>query len=176
MGFFNRQQDPDQMPEGTTVSRELKRTSMFGWRDVIICLVIIVVFLCTKNSFGLGGYGGFAPALEETRFGITALDGTTHYFTYTEAESIELRDDMKTFDRGEKIEGDETRRACSGIYRNSEFGEYQLYVQTKLNNYIVVHAPDGVMVFNLESDDTTKELYRYFNELRDEQLASGNAA
>ncbi len=171
MGLFRK--IPDQPPEGTSVSEELKRSKMFGWRDVIICLVIVAVFLISRNGFGLGlgSYGGLAPVLEETRFGITGLDGVTHFFTYADADSIELYEDLKSFDFGEKVEGQENRQVRSGTYRNSEFGEYQLHVQTKLHNYVVVHAPDGVLVFNLESDDTTKELYKYFISLRDEQLS-----
>ena len=48
-------------------------------------------------------------------------------------------------------------------------------MQIRLNSYIVVHNADGVLVFNLESDDTTQELYRYFMQLREAQLA-GQAA
>ena len=172
MAFFNKV--PDRPPEGVSVQQEIKRARNIGWRDVVICLLIVGFFLLTKDRFnlgvGLGGYGGLAPVLEETRFGITGLDGNTHFFTYVDADSIELHDDLQSFDRGEKVEGKENRQTVSGTYRNSEFGEYQLHIQTKLHNYIVVHAPDGVIVFNLESDDTTKELHRYFHELRDEQM------
>lgn len=172
MGFFKKV--PDRPPEGTSVRDEIKRAKMFGWRDVIICLLIVGFFLLTKNSLGLGSYGGLAPQLEETRFGITGLDGSTHYFTYVDADSIELHDDLKSFDTGEKVEGQENRATLSGIYRNDAFGEYQLHIQKKLNYYIVVRNADGVLVFNLESDDTTKELHRYIMELRDQQL--GNTA
>ena len=172
MGFFNKL--PDRPPEGLSVEQEIKRARTIGWRDVVICLLIVGFFLLTKDRFnlgvGLGNYGGMSPVLEATRFGITGLDGETHFFTYVDAESIELRDDLQSFDRGEKIEGQENRQTVSGLYRNSEFGEYQLHIQVKLHYYIVVHAPDGVIVFNLESDETTKELHRYTNELRSEQL------
>ena len=172
MGLFNKGTQPP--PEATSVSYELKRMKMFGWRDVIVCLLIVAVFLLTKDKFGfgLGSYDGLVPILEETRFGITDLDGESHFFTYADAESIELFDDLKQFDMGEKVEGKENRYVLTGIYRNSAFGEYQLYVQPKLNYYIVVHAPDGVIVFNLESDGTTQELYRNFMEAREEQLST----
>ena len=171
MAFFRK--ITDRPPETTSVSEEMKRNKIFGLRDVIVCLVIVVVFLISKNGFGigLGSYGGLAPVLEETRFGITGLDGNTHFFNYADADSIELFDDLKSLDIGEKVEGQENRQVKSGTYRNSEFGTYQLHVQTKLHNYIVVHMPDGVLVFNLESDDTTKELHKYFNQLREEQLS-----
>ena len=166
MGLFNKGTQPP--PEATSVSYELKRMKMFGWRDVIVCLLIVAVFLLTKDKFGfgLGSYGGLVPILEETRFGITDLAGEDHFFSYKDADSIEMFSDLKSFDKGELVEGTEKRGVISGTYRNSEFGEYQLHVQTKLNNYIVVHDASGVLVFNVESDETTSQLYDVFIEQR----------
>ncbi len=167
MGLFNKLSA--RAPDETSVQYELKRNKRFAWRDVIICLLIVGFFLLTKNSFGLGSYGGFSPELEETRFGITDLEGTTHFFTYSDAESIELCDGLKSFDKGEQLSGTSNNRVCSGTYRNAAFGEYQLHVQMKVDKYIVVHDASGVLVFNLESDDTTSRLYEYFMERRGAQ-------
>lgn len=161
MGFFNRTQDG---PEEVSVAREMDRMKRNGIRDVIICVVIVVVFLLTKNNLGLGSYGGMVPTLEETRFGITDLAGVEHFFTYKDADSIELFNDLKSFDRGELVEGTERRGVTSGTFRNSAFGEYQLHVMNKLDSYIVVRDANGVLVFNVESDETTVQLYEYFVE------------
>lgn len=163
MGFF--QKTPERPPEGTSIYEEIKRNKRFAWRDVIICLLIVGFFLLTKNSLGLGlgNYGGLAPVLEETRFGITDLDGTTHFFNYDDSD-IEMRSGLKDFDKGEQLDGKTNRQVCSGTYRNSEFGEYQLHAQMKLDKYIVVRNSDGILVFNIESDETTQTLYDYFIE------------
>lgn len=171
MGFFDKMNE-DRPPEATTVQQEMKRNKFFGWRDVVVCLLIVGVFLIfrdkTGSFLGLGG-AGLEPVLEETRFGITDTEGKTHFFGYAEAESIELFSDLKSFDKGEQVDGTATRSLCSGTWRNSAFGEYQLHVQTKLKNYIVVHDAGGVLVFNFESDETTRSLYDYFMEHRDGQ-------
>ena len=178
MGFYDRM--PDRQPEVTSVQQELKRSRFFGWRDVVICVVIVGVFLLMRNTgLGqrLGYYGGLSPVLEEKQFGITGLDGVTHTFVYADSD-IELYEGLKEFlntQKGETVDAQETRQVYSGTYRNDAFGEYQLHVQIRLNSYIVVHNADGVLVFNLESDDTTQELYRYFMQLREAQLA-GQAA
>ena len=182
MGFMDRKPE-EQIPESTSVERELKRAKFFGWRDVVVCLLIVGAFLLIrntelgktlgKNGFG-GGYDGLSPVLEETQFGITGLDGVTHTFVYVDSD-MELREGLKDFldrEKGERVAGEETKRVCSGLYHNEAFGDYQLHVQTRLNNYIVVHTGDGVIVFNLESDETTKELYKYFTQCREEQLAA----
>ena len=181
MGFFDRLPEQQEQQEGTSVEREIKRARAFGWRDVVICLLIVGFFLLSKDflssrlGFAVGdSYGGLRPVLEEKQFGITGLDGVTHTFVYVDSE-MELHDDLSDYlanEKGELIEGSENKRVYSGTYRNDAFGEYQLHVQIKLHDYIVVRNADGVIVFNLESDETTKELHRYLNELRDEQLAS----
>ncbi len=168
MGLFNKL-FPGNAPEETTVAAEMRRNKFFGWRDVIVCLLIVGFFLLTKNSLGLGNYGGLTPVLEETRFGITDLNGETHFFSYRDADSIELRDDLKSFDKGEMLDGKENRQVISGTFRNSEFGEYQLHIQKKLNNYIVVRDANGVLVFSIESDETTRLLYENFMEQRSAQ-------
>ena len=173
MGFFDRAEE--RPPEGTSVEREIRRSRFFGWRDVVVCLLTVGVFLLVRNTgWGqtLGSYGGLSPVLEEKQFGIIGLDGVTHTFVYAESE-IELHDDLKDFlakEKGELLEGNETRQTYSGTYRNAAFGEYQLHVQVKLKYYMIVRNADGVLVFNLESNETTQELYRYFMELRAEQL------
>ena len=177
MDYFDRDQQEQDVV--TTVQEELKRSRFFGWRDVIVCVVVIAVlllsrdFLAERLGFTFGdSYDGLKPVLEETQFGITGLDGMTHTFVYAESD-ITLHDGLKGFlktDKGETVEAEETKRVCSGVYRNAEFGEYQLHVQTRLDMYILVRNADGVLIFNLESNDTTRELYDYFLELRNKQL------
>ena len=167
MDFMKKQED--RPPETASVMEEIKRDRRFGLRDIIVCLLIVGFFLLTKNGLGLG----LTPVLEETRFGVTGVDGTTHFFTYSEVESIELRSDLSNFLQNEKgtlVEGKDQKRVCSGLFHNDAFGDYQLHVQTQLHNFIIVHAPDGVLVFALESDETTKSLYEYFMEQREELM------
>jgi len=178
MGFFDR--NTEQVPEGTSVEQELKRARAFGWRDIIICLAIVGVFLLSKDwlseNFGFtfgDSYDGLAPVLEETQFGIKGLDGEAHTFVYVDSD-ITLHEGLKDYlntQKGEIVEAQETRKVDSGVYHNDAYGDYQLHVQTKLDKYIVVKNADGVIVFNLESNDTTQELYNYMMQLRDEQLA-----
>lgn len=183
MGFMDRKPE-EQVPESTSVEQELKRAKFFGWRDVVVCLLIVGAFFLIrntelgknlgKNGFGLGGYDGLSPVLEETQFGITGLDGVTHTFVYADSD-IELREGLQDYlakEKGELVAGEETKRVCSGTYHNDAFGNYQLHVQTKYNNYIVVRSGGEVIVFNLESDETTKELYKYFMQCKETQPAA----
>ena len=102
MGILDRNTELKQ-PEATTVEQELKRSRAFGWRDIIVCLAIVGVFLLAKDwlneNFGFtfgDSYDGLAPVLEETQFGITGLDGVTHTFVYAESD-ITLHDGLKDY-------------------------------------------------------------------------------
>lgn len=153
----NRQQEQG----GSPVQKALRLAALHSRRNLAICVIFVAAFVVIR---GVSGEKTFVPLLEETRFSIVALDGTTHSFVYAEADSIELFDDFRSFDRGVPVNAAETRRLISGTYRNAEFGEYQLHAVKKLNNYIVVRRPEGVLVFNLESDETTQALYASFTE------------
>ncbi len=139
----------------------MRRTTDRSRRNLAISLILVIAFVVIR---GVSGEKTLVPLLEETQFSIVALDGTTQSFVYAEAVSIELFSDFQSFDRGEPVKATENRRFFSGIYRNAEFGEYQLHATKKLNNYIVVRRPEGVLVINLESDKTTRALYDSFTE------------
>ena len=50
MGFFDRRTEGEQVPETTTVEQELKRSKFFGWRDVVVCLLIVGVFMLIRDN------------------------------------------------------------------------------------------------------------------------------
>jgi len=147
--------------ENATVEYEMKRSRNTGIRDVIICAIIILAVLFYRESTDTREIG---PVLGETQFSVVAMDGEEHTFVYAETESIELLDNLEEFDRGTMISGNESRRCVSGTFQNEAFGEYELHTLTKLDNYIVVKSSNGVLVFNIESDETTAALYDFFRE------------
>lgn len=131
-------------------------------RRYFVLSMLVVVAIAIFN--GVRGQQTLMPLLEETQFSIVDLDGNTHSFSYADAELIELRNDFQSFDRGEKLEGTETRRCYSGTYQNEEFGEYQLHAMANLDEYIVVHLPQEVLVLSYGSNETTRMLYQSFTE------------
>ena len=145
----------------TSVEYEMKRSRATGIRDVVICAFIILGFLFYRESTDTREIG---PVLGETQFSVVAMDGEQHTFVYAETESIELLDNLDEFDRGTMIGGNESKRCVSGTFQNEQFGEYELHVLTKLDSYIVVNSSNGVLVFNIESDETTAALYDFFCE------------
>ncbi len=167
MGFFGSKREAE--PESTSVQKEYQRAKMTGWRDTIICALVIVAVILAKDAI-VGG--DFSPVLGETEFSIMLPSGEQRTIVYEELESLEYRE-IDSIDRGELVEGEEGRRCWSGVYHNEEYGEYEMYVLSRLDTCIVAHTTDRVYVFNMESDDTTKILYDF---LLDESQASDEFA
>lgn len=149
-----------------SVQYEMKRAKRTGWRDVIICLVIIVVALLYQESRGDRDTRAVSLRLteEETYMTVVGADGTEHVLVFSQLESVELFTGLSDFDRGEQLSGETAKTVTSGRFRNDAYGEYALHVMNKLHNYIVVRGADGVLVFNYEADETTEVLYDYINE------------
>ena len=159
MGLFDRMKVP--AAKDTTVSDELERVTSSHWRNLILGIVIIVLLILFRDTLGLGKGIEVTTDQIDTQLGVVDIDGNVHTFDYSDVKSVALRTDLKRFDRGELIDGQENWLVRSGTYRNGEYGEYGLYVMRRLKSFIVVETGDGVIAFNLESDDTTESLYDY---------------
>ena len=149
---------PDWRKEDYEAMRVLDRARTSGRRRLLLFIGIIVLVMLIKIALGSGTISVNTEHLD-TQLGVIGLDGAVHTLIYEETESVELREDLKTFDRGERLSGRETRSVCSGTYRNGEYGTYELYAMKQMNCLIVARTQSGVMAFNYESDEATRALY-----------------
>lgn len=83
-----------------------------------------------------------------------------HNFKYSEIEEIRYDAD---FDKGSRKMGYATDTICSGKWKNTEFGDYELAAYAKVKPCIVISAGGGIYAFNQDSDDATLNL---FNDLK----------
>lgn len=86
-------------------------------------------------------------------------DAFTIDIAYGDISSMELVQDL---DLGSCVDGTEEELRKNGMWENTAFGQYYLCIYTNIPQYIVLHTTDGVVVFNYESEDTTKKLYEAF--------------
>lgn len=160
MGHF---ENADVTGGGTSVQYEMKRAKRIVVRDLIICAVIVVVVLLFQNSHNNGAISVLLSE-DDTQLAVVGVDGTEHVLVYSELESVELLSGLSDFVRGEQLSGETRETITSGRFRNDAYGEYELHVTNKLDNYIVARGADGVLVFNYEANETTEVLYDYINE------------
>lgn len=122
-----------------------------------ICFIVIIVLFLGYSTFF--HKSTIEVAMDDETFGLVTLENEAITFPLKNVESVELGDNLSTFDRGTLQAGTEDSSYYSGTYVNDAFGEYQLHVNLKVDSYVIVHYTDGILVFNSSTADHTTELY-----------------
>ena len=160
---MGRVENPDALEDEPSVQYELKRARQNRWRDVIICLILIAAALLIqelrdKRTISL------RLSQDGTQLTVVGADAAEHVLSFSRLESVELLSGLQELDRGEQLGGETTKTLTSGRFRSEAYGEYELHVMNKLHDYIVARGADGTLVFNYESDETTRAVYQYICE------------
>ena len=140
----------------TEEDKKKNRQMLYG---LLALMIIIGVALAIIFLFVVPGGDVTAELLDEG----LKVDApmVSELIPYEDIESIELREDLETGRRVAGFAGDNIR---SGNYRNEEFGRYTLASYNAVPMYIVVYHSGEVLAFNLETVESTKEVY---DQLRD---------
>lgn len=117
----------------------------------MICLLLVAVLTVLINPRSPVSM----EALDEELV-VQGSSGGAVRITYSEIQYAELRESL---DYGVVVRGEDGKRERSGIWKNEEFGEYQLCVDAKIKSCIVLHMKSGIQVVNIESDQSTASLY-----------------
>ena len=83
---------------------------------------------------------------------------------------IELRSE---FDPGQTESGTDGRYRF-GQWKNGEFGEYELCIDTKISNYIVAQTEDTVYVFNYHNSSDTTQFFKAMQKYIDAKGTEGS--
>jgi hypothetical protein len=92
--------------------------------------------------------------------------------SYSSGDSFEIKliditsvKEKRNLDLGKFVSGIETKKYNFGVWKNDEFGEYNLCIYSNVEKYIVVETTTNIFVFNIESDDATDSFYQAFTDL-----------
>lgn len=122
------------------------------WISWAVWLVIILILAKL-----MGGEKAVGVTVEENGLSFETDSGYTSELLWDDIDSLALRED---FSCGTLVEGVDSSKEKSGIWTCSEFGEYELFANAKLECWIVCVRKTGqVIVFNYESEESTKSLY-----------------
>ncbi len=113
-----------------------------------VAVILAAVFLFI-------GSGSVSASLEHDALQVNAPFVDEH-IAYGDIRSVELR---QTFDDGRRVGGFGGSEVSSGNFLNDELGRYTLARYNAVESCIVVHHTGGVLVFNLDSSDTTERMY-----------------
>ncbi len=115
----------------------------------IVTVVIVIILLLVAPA------GSVTASLEEEDLKVEA-PMVNDLILYEDIASIELRDDLDT---GRRVGGFGGENVRSGNFQNEEFGRYVLASYNAVPLHIVVHHSGGVLAFNLETEESTRQMF-----------------
>lgn len=118
--------------------------------------LIVVVLLSIGLFVDLKGDKEIKLKVTGNDLNISAGSGTPVHVEYKKIKKITI---AQQFNRGECISGMKKNGISAGTWRNEQYGEYTLYTHDKIPCVIILETDEGVVVFNYESEDTTKKFY-----------------
>ena len=120
-----------------------------------INLVIVVGLIAIVTIRSVTGDGpGTDFVLSADGLTISGPDNFSASIEFKDVVSIEFREE---FDRGRCITGGNEGKITYGIWENDEFGEYSLYVLTKVDACMILEGSGGdIIVFNIENAKNTQ--------------------
>lgn len=123
-----------------------KRTNMIiAVAVILVALVVSIVNPADSVKF----------VIEENVLCINGPDEFSYSVPMEQVRKYELVKDLDYAVVGEKEKG-----VVCGTYSNEELGEHVQCLYTAIPVCIAVHSPDGVILFNVESEETTERLYQ----------------
>ena len=115
----------------------------------IVTVVIVIILLLVAPA------GSVTASLEEEGLKVEA-PMVNDLILYEDIASIELRDDLDT---GRRVGGFGGENVRSGNFQNEEFGRYVLASYNAVPLHIVVHHSSGALAFNLETEESTRQMF-----------------
>jgi hypothetical protein len=136
-------------------------------RSILVCVIIIAVFfLFFRNNLRETTY----VSIGDDALLIQSYDGREISVPYQSLEQMELTDEMEF---GDLLDGTDSVRGTSGLWENAAYGEYYLYINKKVDDYLVLTTDTGTIVFNYESTGVTDSIYSGFADLMKEKGLDG---
>jgi hypothetical protein len=142
------------MREGSTNQEAVQKTI----RILGICLLvgILIYLLIAKKTEGI------SIAVKDDHLSLSFSSGDSFNIIYKGILSVT---ENQALDPGQYVSGTQEKNYRFGVWKNDEFGEYNLCIHANVIRYIVVKTSTATFVFNLESVDATDSFYKAFLEL-----------
>ena len=129
---------------------------------------IIIVLLCIVGGtiyYMVTGGPGFTMGTDTEKIGIVTgsqESNTSLFIYYDDMESVELIDTPESF--GTAVSENAGHNTVYGTYKNDEYGTYDVYVYTKVEQCVKVVYKDGVLLVNDSNKSKTNTLFKTLSE------------
>ncbi len=167
MGYYERSMNSPGGNVDNELSKEINRANKASKRNLLICVVLIIGFFIYSMVVGPS-----IPSvlMEKSYFAVMGLNKETTAYYFDGIQSVELRDSLESYDFGDIISGESSRRAYSGIFDTPEFGKCNVQLDKRVGNFLVIKTGAETLLLNYESEATTAEFMNSLLALREAAL------
>ena len=121
----------------------------------VTVLIVAALFLIGLVQTLTGAKGVVTTEINDQYLGVCGTYGSPVFLKLDTITDVQL---AESFDFGGCVDGEETGNTVSGTYSCEEYGTYTAHAYTT-GPYIILHSPDGVLVFNCGSRSNTEKMY-----------------
>lgn len=133
-----------------------EKQSAFRRGQLVTIFVIAALFAIGTFQTLTGAKGNVSAEMDQVHLGVSGTYGDAIFVELSTVTEVQLVDSLAF---GTCLEGEETGNTVSGIYANEDLGQYTIHAYTDVPAYILVTYPEGILVFNCETDSRTEDFY-----------------
>ncbi|MDO4331356.1 MAG: hypothetical protein Q4C58_01585 [Eubacteriales bacterium] len=145
---------------GSDPKQEQERELIRKKRIMNICVFIIFIIV-SMIYYSIAGGSQVVLSVQETSLLIEVPKKSAYEVEYAEIRSMTLRDAPEC---GDVVEGGTAGKCNYGLWQNEQWGTYECYILTNVDNCIVLETDRGIVAFNFESEEATESFYEAFQE------------
>ena len=128
-------------------------------RRILLTLFILALAIF---FYGVFGRNTLLLSLGDETVTLSGPENSSFSVPFSSIASLELRE---SFSPGVAVDGGVKNHIRYGLWHNDEWGDYQLFTSEKIEPVIVLYTEEGdVLVYNYESDKTTRSHYETFTD------------
>ncbi len=128
-------------------------------RRILLTLLILALAIF---FYGVFGRNTLLLSLGDETVTLSGPENSSFSVPFSSIASMELRE---SFSPGAAVDGGVKNHIRYGLWHNDEWGDYQLFSSEKIEPVIVLYTEEGdVLVYNYESDKTTRSHYETFTD------------
>ena len=128
-------------------------------RRILLTLLILALAIF---FYGVFGRNTLLLSLGDETVTLSGPEESSFSVPFSSIASMELRE---SFSPGAAVDGGVKNHIRYGLWHNDEWGDYQLFSSEKIEPVIVLYTEEGdVLVYNYESDKTTRSHYETFTD------------
>ena len=128
-------------------------------RRILLTLLILALAIF---FYGVFGRNTLLLSLGDETVTLSGPENSSFSVPFSSIASMELRE---SFSPGAAVDGGVKNHIRYGLWHNDEWGDYQLFTSEKIEPVVVLYTEEGdVLVYNYESDKTTRSHYETFTD------------